>query len=325
MNFEYVIVADWGSSHLRAFLCQFNVQGVLLVIDTAKGSGVTKITNQFEQHLMDVIKPWRQKHGQLPILLSGQVGSTVGWKEAAYIPCPISLDKLASACLPFNCQGHHIYIVPGMSCDIPNKHPDVMRGEEVQILGLLKRQQQDKQGRQLICLPGTHTKWVLVEDGEIQFFKTAMTGELYDLLINHSVLIQKRTEIVDKAAFMQGVNKATDSDVGSFSHNIFSVRTKQLFGELNQDNACSYLSGLLIGGDVKAAISANEWDFSQFSEITIVGSEHLSQCFAVALEMQGVKTNVVDDCETIITGYSEICKSLFINEQKDNSVVAALL
>ncbi|MEW6997775.1 2-dehydro-3-deoxygalactonokinase [Colwelliaceae bacterium BS250] len=314
MNIEYVIVADWGSSHLRAYLCQRNVQNTLTVIESTKGEGVTKVDKQFEQHLMQVLSPWRQKYGQLPILLSGQVGSTVGWKEATYLPCPVSPAKLAAACLSFQCQGHEIYILPGLSCEIPDKHPDVMRGEELQIFGLQLQDAKYQQGRHLICLPGTHTKWALVENGEIQIFKTAMTGELYDLLTTHSVLIQKKTENFDLDAFKLGVDKATHSSVGCFSHNIFSVRTKQLFGQLSQENACSYLSGLLIGSDVHAAIDAHEWNISEFTEVTIVGSNHLSSCFAIALTIQGVKANVADEAAVAIAGYSGVYQSLFLDK-----------
>ncbi|WNC69129.1 2-dehydro-3-deoxygalactonokinase [Thalassotalea nanhaiensis] len=320
MNVEYVIVADWGSSHLRAYLCQLNQQGTLTVIKSAKGTGVTKIEEQFEQHLMQVIAPWRKEFGQMPILLSGQVGSTLGWKEAPYLPCPVSLDRLATSCLTFICRGHPIYIVPGLSCEIPDKHSDVMRGEELQVLGLLLKHEKYQQGRQLICLPGTHTKWVLVDNGEIQFFKTAMTGELYDLLTSKSVLIQKKTNIFDADAFKLGVDKANSSSVGSFSHNIFSVRTKQLFGELNQGNACSYLSGLLIGSDVHAAIATEQWNISDITEVVIVGDEHLSTCFAMALESQGVQTRVVDEAEVAIAGYSGICNSLFLKDLTQTAI-----
>lgn len=311
MNVEYVVVADWGSSHLRAFLCQLDPRGKLTLIASNKGVGVTKIDGQFEQYLFSVIAPWREEYGQFPILLSGQIGSSVGWKETEYLACPVSPDKLATACLSFNCQNHPIFIVPGVSCEISSGHPDVMRGEELQVLGLVEQNEKYQQGRHLICLPGTHTKWLLLEDGKIQLFKTAITGELYDLLTNHSVLIQKKTDLFDIAAYELGVRKAMKNDVGSFSHNIFSVRTKQLFGQLTQDNACSYLSGLLIASDVNAAIIAKEWNISEFDEVVIVGSSHLSERFAIALKMQDIKTNVVDDTEIAISGYSQVCTSLF--------------
>ncbi|WP_068544295.1 2-dehydro-3-deoxygalactonokinase [Thalassotalea crassostreae] len=310
LNIEHVIVADWGSTHLRAYLCKVNDTNNLDVIDTAKGLGITKIDKQFEQHLFQLIAPWKD-YGQLPIILSGQVGSTVGWKEADYLSCPVLPKKLASSCFEFSCQGHQIFIVPGLSCETADHNSDVMRGEELQIFGLLLNKPQYQQGRHLICLPGTHTKWVLIDNGEVQLFKTAMTGELYDLLTNHSVLIQKQTDNFDLDAFTLGVNQIKNSEVASLSHNIFSVRTKQLFGQINEDNACSYLSGILIGSDVHGAIHANEWDISNFESVLIVGSKKLVQSFATALNIFGYESILLEEADVAIAGYSQLYKSLF--------------
>ncbi len=303
---NYIIVVDWGTSHLRAYLCKVMTDGQFEHVDSAYALGVSKCEPNFQQELMHCIQPWAEQFGKLAIYLAGQIGSSIGWKEAPYLPCPVAPGKIAQSCLEFNCQGHKISVIPGVSCQLDDNNYDVMRGEEIQVLGWLQLHKSHSVGRHLLCLPGTHTKWVLIENGEIQLFKTAMTGELYDLLSNQSVLIQQPTSNFDCAAFAKGAKYTLESELGNFSHGIFSVRSKQLFGELSPEQASSYLSGLLIGSDVRAAINAHQWQLNATTKVTIIGDAHLSQCFADVLTMQNISSEICEVSKTTLLGFSSV-------------------
>ena len=147
MNDNVVIVADWGTSCLRIFLCTLAADCTLKVIDSLEGEGVKAIKGQFEQYLLSKVGPWRQLYGNIPLVLSGMVGSSAGWKETRYLACPISPARLADSCLTFKAQQHPIYIVPGVSFQKSGTYPDVMRGEELQVLGWLQLDPKHKIGK----------------------------------------------------------------------------------------------------------------------------------------------------------------------------------
>tara|TARA_R110001583_G_C5604443_1_gene404793 strand:+ start:83 stop:1036 length:954 start_codon:yes stop_codon:yes gene_type:complete len=307
---EYIVAVDWGTSHLRAFLCKVHSDKSLILMHTANSLGVNKVVNSFEQTLFDCIAPWVEQYGKVPIFMMGQIGSSIGWKETGYLHCPTRLEEIASKGVNFSCSGHEITIIPGLSCRLSNDNYDVMRGEEIQVLGWLQQNPQHFIGTHLICLPGTHTKWVLIKAGMIVLFKTAMTGELFDLLTNHSILIQKSDATFDQPSFQKGADFTLKSGLGSFTHGLFSVRSKQLFGELTNSQASSYLSGLLIGSDVRAAINAEEWQLSQLGEVSIIGTKHLSQQFSQVLKTHGIKTNICEVTDMTLLGFNAVYQQI---------------
>jgi len=306
---SHFIAVDWGTTRLRAFLCSIKPDGSLTLVTRSAGLGVSKSPLSFEDTLMQCISPWEFEHGKLPVLMSGQIGSSIGWKETAYLPCPISPQELAKSCVHFNCNGYDISVIPGLSCQLENDNYDCMRGEELQILGWLQLAEENQKGRHLVCLPGTHTKWVLVEDGKIKLFKTALTGELFDLIANHSVLIQEKSKLFNQEAFDCGAAFTLNSEMGSFMHGLFSVRSRQLFGQLGKDEATSYLSGLLIGSDIRAAMNATEWDLTKIDKVSIIGAPHLSRCFSRVLESQSLKTEICKVTATTLLGFNSVFQS----------------
>ncbi|NMP30174.1 2-dehydro-3-deoxygalactonokinase [Thalassotalea sp. M1531] len=315
MTPQYVIAVDWGTSHLRAYLCKVNEDLTLSYQECLTARGVSKVSHGFEQELFDCIEPWVEQFGNLSILMSGQIGSSIGWKETTYLACPISPKAVAASCLRFNCREHQLAIVPGLHCSHENNYRDVMRGEELQVLGWLAQNPKHTLGRHLVCLPGTHTKWVLVEDGQVVLFKTAMTGELYDLLIHHSVLIQHPNDEFNQQAFNDGAKYTLASELGSLIHGIFSVRSKQLFNELSTEQAPSYLSGMLIGSDVRAALNATEWQFTQLDSVNIIGSNTLSKRFSEVLSMQDISTQLYAVADVTLAGFSSIYQDLNITQR----------
>lgn len=314
MNHDFVIVADWGTSCLRTFLCNLAADGTLKVIDSFEGKGVKTINGQFEEYLMSKVDHWRQSYGNIPFVLSGLVGSSIGWKETSYLACPISPASLADSCLTFEAKGHPIYIVPGVSFQKSGTYPDVMRGEELQVLGWLQLDPKHKIGKHLVCLPGTHTKWVTVEDGEIKHFKTAMTGELFDMLTNHSILIQHKSTHFSVEHFLEGVDRSQKNNFDSLIYDLFSVRSKQLFNELNEETAMSYLSGLLIGSDVATAIKLSTCQMNEYEQVTIIGAQTLSQYFAQALSHFNIQSQLCDVTQASLAGYQVLCANLFAAE-----------
>lgn len=307
---KYIITVDWGTSHLRAFLCKVCKNSTLTLVQKSTSLGVNKVIHSFEQTLFDCIAPWTELHGKLPIYMIGQIGSSIGWKQTDYIPCPTSLEDITSKCVQFTCSDHHLTIVPGLSCQLSNDNYDVMRGEELQTLGWLQQKQKHITGTHLLCLPGTHTKWVLINNGKIELFKTAMTGELFDLLTNHSILIQQNNDNFDSVSFQKGADFTLKSELGSFTHGLFSVRSKQLFGELNHEQASSYLSGLLIGSDVRAAMNAEEWQLPQLGEVSIIGTTHLSEKFSQVLKLHGIKANICQVNDMTLLGFNAVYRQL---------------
>jgi|TARA_R110001592_G_scaffold328458_1_gene610050 2-dehydro-3-deoxygalactonokinase len=307
-KYQHFIAVDWGTSHLRAYLCLAEVGKPLIVLEQANNVGVKKIQTDFETTLMDSIAPWANRFGKLPILMIGQIGSSIGWKETQYLACPISPQEVISAGTRFDSQGHQVTIFPGLSCQLYNQLHDSMRGEEFHLLGWLAMAPQHLVGRHLVCLPGTHTKWVLIEEGKVILFKTALTGELYDLLSSNSVLIQEKVSDLefDFGAFIEGADFILSSTNDNFYHGLYSVRSKQLFEDFSTKQAHAYLSGLLIGSDVRAAISAQEWQLTELESVAIIGPPHLSQCFVEVLHHCNINTTLWDVTDATLAGFNVV-------------------
>jgi 2-dehydro-3-deoxygalactonokinase len=313
LKIRNVITVDWGSSKLHANLCEITNDGQLNVIGSNTGLGINKVAQQFEEELLAVISPWTKQYGPLDVLMSGQIGANIGWKETEYLSCPVSPENLAGACLSFQCLDFQVYIIPGVNCVIEKDYPEVMRGEELQILGWLQTDDTLQKQRHLVCLPGTHTKWAIVEDGKIELFRSAMTGELFDLLSNHSVLIQKpEKDYFNKKEFLSGVYRIKgNGTTNDFYHSLFSVRTKQLLAGLAPKDACSYLSGLLISADVRNAMESHLWDSDDFDQIIIIGAEHISQCFEIALKEYNKHCTLYDANQVSIKGYQAVLGEIY--------------
>lgn len=257
-----LIGLDWGSSSLRAW--RFSASGAALD-QRASDAGASRIAAEaaasgraadFETPLRALIGDWLQAEPQVPLLASGMVGSAHGWVEAPYVTTPVVLDLLAQhLSRARGTDGLVVAIVPGVSHRDESGVPDVMRGEETQIAGVLAADPGLDEA--LIVLPGTHSKWVRCGGGAIATLQTWMTGELFELLRAHSVLgrLMKPAAAdftADAAAFERGVRAARDG--AALAARLFSVRTLGLFGQLAGESAAAYLSGLLIGHELGNAL-----------------------------------------------------------------------
>lgn len=284
MNDHFFIVGDWGTSRLRVYLCDEDT-----VKDTKTGPGISKLTQSPGDTLLEVIDSWRRDYGILPIYLAGMVGSNIGWIETPYVSCPVTLETFKKAKRHLVFEGHDIHIAGGVEAVNPLGSPDFMRGEEIQIFGALRLYPELKFGRHLLCLPGTHTKWVNLKNGEIQSYHTALTGELFDMLSRHSILVKDRTLLSEgwEAAFTEGVRRSLELQETALLHSLFEIRARQLKGSLPADQATATLSGYLIGRDVFGALRLYTNQFDHADPITIIGVSTLTTAYRIAIEASG--------------------------------------
>jgi 2-dehydro-3-deoxygalactonokinase len=264
---------DWGTSALRA--ARIAADGRVLD-ERASPQGILNVPpGGFPQVLRDTCGDWLRDSRTL-CLVSGMAGSRQGWQEAPYVPCPAALADLPRG-LAWVEPGR-IAIVPGLRCEHDGV-PDVLRGEEVQVLGALSLLER---GSGLFVLPGTHSKWVRVQEGVVQGFSTCMSGEFYALLRTRSILARTMPESdggLDDAAFLRGVRQARAA--GSLLAAAFSARTLALFDALEPQALASYLSGLVIGEELRVQPLEGE-------AVVLVGSTALTARYALALAELGV-------------------------------------
>lgn len=315
------ICADWGISRLRAALCEIS-DGQTIKRESVSGPGMMVARNTAEQTLFDVIAPWLDADDAVPILLAGTVGSNIGWRSTPYLTCPFPAEDIAVNCSTFATRGHEIVIVPGAECTNSFGAPDTMRGEELQILGWLHADPSRQRGTHLVCLPGTHTKWVLLEDSRILSFQSAVTGELYALMMEHSILLAQNGDAVSDPvassdAFALGVATCREAR-GSLAHSLFSARSRLLTRQLGSESARSYLSGLLIGADVMGAIDLLQ---PACDSVFLIGEPALCAHFSTALSAFGLASQTTDGNEAAITGFSVVYRNLYPHDH-DRSALA---
>jgi 2-dehydro-3-deoxygalactonokinase len=262
-----MIAIDWGTSSFRAY--RLDAHGGILE-SRASNQGILNIApGQFPRVLEEQIRGWQET----PIVMSGMVGSRQGWVEAPYVECPAGFDEITHALKEVTWSKRRAWIVPGVLCR--GTVPDVMRGEEVQVLGV------GQDG--LFCLPGTHSKWVEVRDARIERFSTHMTGEVYALLKQHSILGRMMEEgDPDADAFAQGLKRS--GAPGGLLHHLFGVRTRGLMGEIAPAASPSYLSGILIGHEIRVARS----------NFALIGEPKLAALYWQAARILGVEARTLD-------------------------------
>jgi 2-dehydro-3-deoxygalactonokinase len=272
-----LIAIDWGTSSLRG--ARLGTSGQVLESREYPRGILTVPPGQFEALFNEHFGDWMQAEGAL-CLISGMAGSRQGWQEAPYCPCPADFAELSQHLLWL--QPNRIALVPGLSfTSTDTLHtPDVMRGEEVQIFGALQLTGRDNA---TLVLPGTHSKWVQVHSGRVTQFQTFMTGEVFALMSQHSIL-GKTLDLngaFDEATFLQGVDQSQQA--GSVLHHLFAVRTLGLFDRLSAAQLPSYLSGLLIGEELRTqALGADS------APVILIGSDTLTQRYSLALQHLGL-------------------------------------
>lgn len=287
------IAGDWGTSRLRLYLC--NTRGSVLARAEGEGASVPDCAGRFAK----AVAPWDKAHGVLPAILGGMVGSTIGWKEVPYLRCPARPQAIAGAALRFDAGGRAIAILPGLSCTGKTGAPDVMRGEETQILGSLRLHPALGSGRQLFCLPGTHAKWVAVEDGAVIQFQTALSGELFELLRRHSVLARDGGEVdVKSPALAEALDFVRANPDADLLHLLFSTRARVVTGEMAKGDAASWLSGLVLGKDIATALKL----FDREGPVQLICTPALAALYGRALKAYDIESAVIDGDAAALAG-----------------------
>ena len=296
-----VAAVDWGTTRMRVWLV--DEAGKVLAerrgddgLITAQQKGFSTI---LESHLAAMGAP-----EALPVIICGMAGSRQGWLEAPYVTTPSPIDAILAGAAKVPGELRDVRIVPGLAQRQADA-PDVMRGEETQLAGAGL----PAKGRQLVCMPGTHSKWVLVEDGTVAGFGTWPTGELFSVLAAHSILRHSLGEqpkpVTSDNPFFQDWCRQALAEGGDVTSRLFSIRAAGLLQDLKPDDAAACLSGLLIGGEIA---SANRRYGANTAPVVLVASGALGTLYTEALGLAGLAVRAVDADEAVRAGLVEAAR-----------------
>jgi len=284
------IAVDWGTSNLRIWAMGADDQ---VLAEAASDAGMgTLERGAFEAALLDLVDPYLRDTQVMPVVCCGMVGSRQGWAEAPYLSVPCKVPTGAEATRVASTDARiDVHILPGIK---QVKRPDVMRGEETQIAGFLKY---NPGFDGILCMPGTHTKWVHISAEEVVSFQTCMTGEIFALLSGKSVLRHTVAgDGFDPVAFGEAVGDAM-SRPQTLASDLFALRAGALVADLGQPAARARLSGLLIGAELAATRA-----YWLGQSVVILGDDKLARLYHDGLAAQGVAATIADVCEITLAG-----------------------
>lgn len=286
------IAVDWGTTNRRAW----RVEGGKVTGEFADDLGFTSVP---KGGFPDEVAGIRRRLGDVPLLLAGMVGARGGWIDAPYLPCPLDLQGLVDGLIPV--EGERAFIVPGASFE-DGMRADVMRGEETQFFGAIAAGLCGADA--IICHPGTHNKWALLEGGSLTRFRTVMTGEMFSLLKHGSLLkAWLETEAAPGEPFADGVARGFEGR--ALTADLFTVRARVLMGKLPEYQVASFVSGLLIGADLRTGLS----DLPD-GEVVVMGRGALTRLFSAALTQVGRPNREVDGEDAFLAGAEAIVEHL---------------
>jgi 2-dehydro-3-deoxygalactonokinase len=295
-----LISADWGTSSFRAFLLGKN--GAVLAKHTAD-MGIMKVPDRdFGGIFNRLLRDWLKTDPEIPVLMSGMIGSEQGWSLAPHIRLPAGIKNLSAALHPVQISnGRTGYIVPGLTTVGSTGVHDIIRGEETQIMGGLD----DKMpAESVLCLPGTHSKWVALNNGVVTDFQTYLTGEALDVLTTHSIIGRLMTEplVESGEAFIQGL--ARSGETGGLLHHLFGVRSQGFCGKIDKQDLKSYLAGILIGHEINGMKEFH----SHPETVTIVAGKKISEIYEKAFDFFSIRSLRVDGESAAIRGHLRIAE-----------------
>jgi 2-dehydro-3-deoxygalactonokinase len=304
----FAALVDWGTSNLRLWLTD-SQGGVLAERQSAEGMGSldrSAYPTVLEGHLAAL-----GADANLPVVIAGMAGARTGWREASYVETPAPLVGLFQHAVQPEGVSRPVYILPGV-CQREDGRYDVMRGEETQLAGALEQGFDNA----LFCLPGTHSKWALVEDGHIRRFSTVMTGELFHLISRQSILRLSVPEDADAEADPDIFDAAVEAALMpgfALTSTLFSIRAEGLLSQGTRINAAARLSGLLIG----AEIAAIREDLNRYGKAYLIGTGKLTRLYARAIARAGGEAVMLDGGLLVRRGLLACALSLFDHEFKE--------
>ncbi|HEY1722397.1 MAG TPA: 2-dehydro-3-deoxygalactonokinase [Magnetospirillaceae bacterium] len=293
-----MIAVDWGTSQLRAY--RLDAQGNA-VESRERPEGILSVPAGGFPAVLDAITAGWEKDAD-GVLMSGMVGSRQGWLEVPYVDCPADLRAIAKGVRPVEWRkGSQALICPGLTCRDTEGVPDVMRGEEVQVMGALALNANEGIGS--IIMAGTHSKHVRVEGETIAGFATHMTGEVFAVLKAHSILGRMMEEAKgpgDASVFAAGVKRAGEGSAseGGLLHHLFGVRTRVLLGDMPGTAAADYLSGLLIGHTIYAA--------KPKAPVLVIGAPAVAERYVAACGLLEIPARTLTSEQVTLAGLSAL-------------------
>lgn len=293
-----LIAIDWGTTSFRAYLMDRDGS---VKDKVSSPDGIMQVGDrEFETILFNKIGGWLTPGLNLPIIASGMITSRQGWIETPYLPCPANLTDLGGNLKKHTIsKGQAIYFVPGVCQEKPI--PNIMRGEETQMAGLNTDQST------MAILPGTHSKWIQMEQGTITGFSTFMTGEIFAAITEHTILGRLMTDNKDPEAFSMGVHVGFSSreNTGGILSKLFSARAMPLMGMMYPESIGDYISGLLLGTEIKEAIQEG---VKLENDPIICGNNRLANRYRKALSYCSIQTKIGEP-DLAASGLYRIAKS----------------
>jgi len=291
-----LLICDWGSTRLRAWA--LDAAGDVIA-HAAFPLGVNRLAPGEAPRRFDAEVRPSLDAAALPALLCGAIGSDVGWRTIPYVDCPAGLEQIAAGAAPVR---DDVCIVPGLRCEGLGGVCDVLRGEETKAMGWLELSPDHRRGRHLVCQPGTHPKWLVIEDGGITRFLSAFTGELFAVLSQHSIL-RNDGDTHDPAAFEAGLAAAAEGD--ALLNRLYTARSRVAGGAAAPQSTGSYLSGLLIGAEVAATPRLLGLEGEP---VVLLGDKAARDRYAMALNRRGVATSHADGEAAVLIGLVSIAR-----------------
>jgi 2-dehydro-3-deoxygalactonokinase len=297
MGHDFIAI-NWGSSNFRAFLLDHagNVREAF-----ADAAGIASLDRDgMAAQIERLLHRWPDAPA---IYACGMVGSNVGWEEVGYAECPVGVDDLAANLHPTTIAGRTMHIVPGLACRrAADGAPDIMRGEETELFGLMRSGRLPRDG--VVALPGTHSKWVRLVDGNVMEFMTSMSGEIFDRLTAAGMLSSVVTAPASVGdAFTAGVHAGAEGALG-LGTQLFGVRAQVMRNDLARHDAASYLRGLLIGAEISDAGSL--YPIGTTDTVTLVGAPAVCALYVHALALLGIRSVIVDAADATTQGFAAL-------------------
>ena len=301
------VAVDWGTSSFRLWLIG---EDSSILAERRSGEGMTTAAQTgfakvLQSHLDTISAP-----DALPVIVCGMAGARQGWVEAGYIDTPTSLAAILTGAVSVPGQSRDVRILPGLA-QRSQQVPDVMRGEETQLLGAIAA---DAKGEQLVCMPGTHSKWVRVLDGQVTGFSTFMTGELFDVITKHSILSHAVAGAADMPpdtkAFEAALKTALDKPT-LVTNLLFTARSGQLLNGLTAAGAQALISGTLIGAEIAGALASA----GQNAAITLVASGRLQALYEDAFRTLSLNYKTIDADAAVRRGLSAAAEAIWFKKE----------